>query len=38
MTRKARATRAIGATKLDEEVVLVDIFTPIREDFFPARM
>jgi quercetin dioxygenase-like cupin family protein len=22
-----------GATMLDEEVVLVDIFTPIREDF-----
>jgi quercetin dioxygenase-like cupin family protein len=26
-----------GATMLDEEVVLVDIFTPIREDFLPAR-
>jgi quercetin dioxygenase-like cupin family protein len=24
-----------GATMLDEEVVLVDIFTPIREDFLP---
>ena len=23
-----------GATMLDEEVVLVDIFTPLREDFF----
>jgi len=22
-----------GATMLDEEVVLIDIFTPIREDF-----
>jgi quercetin dioxygenase-like cupin family protein len=26
-----------GATMLDEEVVLIDIFTPIREDFLPAR-
>lgn len=26
-----------GATMLDEEVVLVDIFTPIREDFLPAK-
>lgn len=26
-----------GATMLDEEVVLVDIFTPVREDFLPAR-
>jgi len=25
-----------GATMLDEEVVLVDIFTPIREDFLAA--
>jgi hypothetical protein len=25
-----------GATMLDEEVVLVDIFTPIREDFLPV--
>jgi quercetin dioxygenase-like cupin family protein len=25
-----------GATMLDEEVVLIDIFTPIREDFLPA--
>jgi quercetin dioxygenase-like cupin family protein len=24
-----------GATMLDEEVVLLDIFTPIREDFLP---
>jgi quercetin dioxygenase-like cupin family protein len=24
-----------GATILDEEVVLVDIFTPLREDFLP---
>ena len=24
-----------GATMLDEEVVLVDIFSPIREDFLP---
>jgi len=24
-----------GATVLDEEVVLIDIFTPIREDFLP---
>jgi quercetin dioxygenase-like cupin family protein len=26
-----------GATMLDEEVVLVDIFTPIREDFLPSK-
>lgn len=26
-----------GATSLDEEAVLVDIFTPIREDFLPPR-
>ncbi len=26
-----------GATMLDEEVVLIDIFTPIREDFLPSR-
>lgn len=26
-----------GATMLEEEVVLVDIFTPVREDFLPAR-
>lgn len=26
-----------GATMLDEEVVLVDIFTPIREDFLTVR-
>jgi quercetin dioxygenase-like cupin family protein len=26
-----------GATMLDEEVVLMDIFTPIREDFLPAK-
>ena len=25
-----------GATILDEEVVLIDVFTPIREDFLPA--
>ena len=25
-----------GATMLDEEVVLIDIFTPIREDFLPG--
>lgn len=25
-----------GATMLEEEVVLVDIFSPIREDFLPA--
>lgn len=25
-----------GATMLDEEVVLIDIFTPIRKDFLPA--
>ncbi len=25
-----------GATMLDEEVVLVDLFTPIRQDFLPA--
>ena len=24
-----------GATMLDEEVVLFDIFTPVREDFLP---
>jgi quercetin dioxygenase-like cupin family protein len=24
-----------GATMLDEEVILVDIFTPLREDFLP---
>ena len=24
-----------GATMMDEEVVLVDVFTPIREDFLP---
>jgi hypothetical protein len=27
---------AVRATMLDEEVVLVDIFTPVREDFLPA--
>ena len=26
-----------GATMLDEEVVLIDIFTPIREDFLQSR-
>ena len=25
-----------GATMLDDEVVLIDIFSPIREDFLPA--
>lgn len=25
-----------GARMLDEEVVLIDIFTPVREDFLPA--
>jgi quercetin dioxygenase-like cupin family protein len=25
-----------GATMLDEEVILVDIFSPVREDFLPA--
>lgn len=24
-----------GATMLDEEVVLIDVFTPVREDFLP---
>jgi quercetin dioxygenase-like cupin family protein len=27
-----------GATILDEEVVLIDIFTPVREDFLPGSM
>jgi quercetin dioxygenase-like cupin family protein len=27
---------AHGATMLDEEVVLIDIFSPIREEFLPA--
>ena len=26
-----------GATMLDDEVVLIDIFSPIREDFLPER-
>lgn len=26
-----------GATMLDEEVVLIDIFSPVREDFLTAR-
>ena len=26
-----------GATMLDEEVVLIDIFTPLREDFLPRQ-
>jgi quercetin dioxygenase-like cupin family protein len=26
-----------GATILDEEVVLIDIFTPLREDFLPQE-
>ena len=25
-----------GATMLDEEVVLIDMFSPVREDFLPA--
>ena len=24
-----------GATMMDEEVVLIDVFTPVREDFLP---
>lgn len=28
---------AHGATALDEEVVLIDIFSPVREDFLPAN-
>lgn len=28
---------AHGATVLDEEVVLIDIFSPVREDFLPVR-
>ncbi len=28
---------AHGATMLDEEVVLTDIFTPVREDFLPTQ-
>jgi quercetin dioxygenase-like cupin family protein len=28
---------AHGATVLDEEVVLIDIFSPVREDFLPLR-
>jgi len=28
---------AHGATMLDEEVVLVDIFSPIREEFLPSK-
>lgn len=28
---------AHGATMLDEEVVLIDIFSPVREDFLPVR-
>ena len=27
---------AHGATMLDEEVVLIDIFSPVREDFLPG--
>ena len=27
-----------GATMLDEEVILVDIFSPIREDFLPRTV
>ena len=26
-----------GATMLDDEVVLIDIFTPLREDFLPEQ-
>ena len=26
-----------GATMLDEEVVLIDIFSPVRQDFLPTR-
>ncbi|HKB67495.1 MAG TPA: cupin domain-containing protein [Pyrinomonadaceae bacterium] len=26
-----------GATMMDEEVVIIDIFTPVREDFLEAR-
>lgn len=26
-----------GATMLDEEVILIDIFSPIREDFLPSK-
>lgn len=26
-----------GATMMDQEVVLIDIFTPIREDFLPSQ-
>ena len=28
--------RVHGATMLDEEVILVDIFTPVREDLLPG--
>ena len=31
----SRRTCAHGATMLDEEVVLIDIFSPVREDFLP---
>jgi quercetin dioxygenase-like cupin family protein len=27
-----------GATMLDEEVVLIDVFTPVREDFLETRV
>jgi quercetin dioxygenase-like cupin family protein len=27
-----------GATMFDEDVVLIDIFTPVREDFLPANV
>jgi quercetin dioxygenase-like cupin family protein len=27
-----------GATMLDEEVVLIDIFSPVREDFLPSGL
>jgi len=26
-----------GATSLDEEVILIDVFTPVREDFLAAK-
>ena len=29
---------AHGATMLDEEVVLIDIFSPVREDFLPPGL
>jgi hypothetical protein len=32
-----RRTLFMGATMMDEEVVLIDIFTPIREDFLSSK-